>query len=245
MIYKDSNNNLISSLKDWEDFLFRKSKKEKHWKKGRSAYEIANFLLNGDGEAILKNIIEEIIGENIIFNYAIPELEIRFDTYGHGREHDVGIYGNTNSGKTFFVGIESKVDEVFNEKISDIYFKAKSKELNGIRTNSTQRIEKLLQRNFSSIVPDLFNLRYQLLYSTVGTIDAKYLNNYADLYFLIIIVFKTELYDECKGIENHKDFIQFVNALGAIKIKSYFNSDIYNTRIDDKNLNIVYLNINS
>jgi hypothetical protein len=245
MIYKDSKNNTIRNISDWENLLFKQTNKEKHWKKGRSAYEIANFLLNMNGETIILDSLEKITGEKISFDYAIPEMEIRFDKYGHGREHDVGIFGTTESKKRVFIGIESKVDETFNEKISESYLKAKSKELNHIPTNSAKRIEELLVRNFNTVEPKLFDLRYQLLYSTIGTLEAKSNDQYLDIYFLFVIVFKTELYDELKGIENYKNYIQFVNALDSVRVHTDKNIDIHKINIDGRILNMVHLNIDT
>ena len=243
MDYKDSKGNIINDIKDWEKYLFLDSKKEKHWKKGRSAYEIANFLINEKGEEIIQHTIENVIGSKVSFDYGIPEMEVRFDSFGHGREHDVGIFGSTNSGKRVFVGIEAKVDETFNEKISETYLKAKSKELSSISTNSAKRIEGLLKRNFKIVKPEHFDLRYQLLYTTVGTLDAKEKEEYLDLYFLFVIVFKTELYNELKGIENYKDYIQFINNLDSEKIKSDNNLDIHKVRLDNKELYTIYMNV--
>ena len=242
MIYKDSKGNIIQTISDWENHLFKKRKQE-HWKPGRSAYEIADYLMNNDGEKIISEVIEKIIKESVVFDYAIPEMEVRFDKFGHGREHDVGIFGETKSKKRFFVGIESKVDETFNNKILNQYLESKSKEINGVSTNSGKRIEQLLKLNFEIVKPEYFDLRYQLLYSTAGTIEAKENNNDLDIYFLIVIVFKTDLYNELKGIENYKDYIQFVNALNSTRIKNDNNLDIHKVKIGSKELNMVYMNI--
>ncbi len=243
MNYKDSKGNIINNISDWEKYLFLGSKKEKHWKKGRSAYEIANFLLNKNGEEIISQAVEDIIEEKISFDYGIPEMEVRFDSFGHGREHDVGIFASTTSGKRVFVGIEAKVDETFNEKISETYLRSKSKELSGISTNSAKRIEGLLQRNFKTIEPEYFDLRYQLLYSTIGTIEAKENGKYSDIYVMFVIVFKTELYDEIKGIENYKDYVQFISCLDSHKIKTKNNLDIHKVQVDNKELYTIYMNI--
>ena len=96
----------------------------------------------------------------------------------------------TEYGKRVFLGIESKVDKTFNETIAETYLNAKSRELSGISTNSAVRIEQLLKKNFTTVNSKHFNLRYQLLYSTIGTLEAKKQEKYAVIYFLMIIVFK-------------------------------------------------------
>lgn len=243
MKYTDSKGNLINNINDWENTVFKSSKKKKHWKVGRSAYELANFIMNSNGEATIKKIVSELINENFSFVNATPELEIRFDNYGHGREHDLGIWGITESKKNIFIGLESKVDESFSEKISDSFLTAKTKELNGVKTNTPKRIESLLKRNFKVLKPEHFDLRYQLLYSTVGTLDAMSNKATADISILLIIVFKTDLYDEIKGIENYKDYIKFVNCLESKRIKNDADIDVHKIKIDNKILYSIYTTI--
>lgn len=244
MKYFNSHNNPISTIDEWEQQIFKATKKEKHWKVGRSAHSIANFMMNRNGEQTIKEVIAELLNEDVTLERATPELEIRFDKYGHGREHDLGIFGRTTkSGKSVFIGVESKVDESFNETILDAYLKAKSKTLSGISTNSDTRIEELLSKHYSEVTPEHFKLRYQLLYSTVGTLNAEIDNKPADIGILFIIVFKTNLYDEVLGLENYKDYTRFVNSLSSQKIKNSFNIDIRELQIDGRTLYSVYMNI--
>lgn len=244
MKYFDSYNNPIATLDDWEQQIFKATKKEKHWKVGRSAHSIADYMMNKNGEQTIKEIVAELLSEDVILERATPELEIRFDKYGHGREHDLGIFGRTvKSDKSIFIGVESKVDESFNETILDSYLKAKSKTLSGISTNSDTRIEELLGKHYSEVTPEHFNLRYQLLYSTVGTLNAEIENKPTDIAILFIIVFKTNLYDEVLGLENYKDYARFVKSLNGQKIKNSFNIDIRELIIDGRTLYSIYMNI--
>lgn len=243
MKLQDSKGNVINNLSEWENYFFKSNKKKKHWKDGRSAKSIADFMINKNGKQIIIDLISSILSEKVTFEKAIPEFEVRFDNYGHGREHDLGLFGKTDSNKRVFVGVEAKVDESFNETISDIYIKAKSKELNGKSTNAPKRIEELIKRNFINVTPDTFNLRYQLLYSTVGTLDAKVNCEKADISILLIIVFKTKLYDELKGAENYKDYIQFIKALNSERINNSQNIDLHRLRIEDNEMYSIYMNI--
>ena len=92
----------IINMNEWYDRFFKNTKKEIHWKEGRSAYSIADFLMNKNGEKIISDSISNILNEEIILKTAYPEMEVRFDTYGHGREHDIGIWGETISNKKIF-----------------------------------------------------------------------------------------------------------------------------------------------
>lgn len=241
--FQDSTGNVINNLIEWENYFLKSNSKKKHWKDGRSAKSIAEFMINKNGIQIITNVISKILSEKVTFSKAIPEFEVRFDNFGNGREHDLGLFGKTDSNKRVFVGVEAKVDESFNEKISDIYIKAKSKELNGESTNAPKRIEKLIQRNFNNITPDKFNLRYQLLYSTVGTLDAKIDGKKADVSILLIIIFQTNLYNKQKGSKNHKDYIQFIKAVNSKKIYNSQNVDLYKLKIDGKDIYSVYMNV--
>ena len=245
MEYFDADNNPIETLEDWENRVFRTAKRAKHWKVGRSAHSIADFMMNKNGEQTIRKIVAEVLSEDVILKRATPELEIRFDKYGHGREHDLGICGRTaGSNRSIFIGVESKVDESFNETIREVYLKSKSKALSGISTNSDSRIEELLKAHYSEVTPELFDLRYQLLYSTVGTLRAKADNNKpVDIAILFIIVFKTNLYDEVLGLENYRDYIQFVNSLNSRKIRNSFNLDIRELKINGQTLYSIYMNI--
>jgi len=233
IIYK---NKEITSCDDWRDTIFLKTNKAKHWKKGRSAYSLADFIMNENGEEIIKNKVADILSEKITFNEAFPEYEVRFDKFGHGREHDLGIFGTTESGKSVFIGLEAKVDETFGDKISDAYIKAKVKELNKEATNAPERIENLLTKHFKKITKSIFDLPYQLLFSTVGTISEK-----ADIHILFVIVFETKSYNIEKGKSNYKDYVKFFNKLDAKELKS--KEKAYKVNIDGKELISVYMSI--
>lgn len=237
--YKDStdkNSNEIYNLNDWENLIFNKPGKQKHWREGRSAYAIANYMMGKGCDEVTK-IISKILGEDIELKEAIPELEIKFDKFGHGREHDLGIYGETKSGKTIFIGIESKVDESFNKKVSEVYLDAKVKEFRGENTNVPQRIEDLIKKmEFNKLTPEVFDLRYQLLYAVAGTAMAN-----ADIKILMFIVFKTELYDETKGKQNHKDYLQFIKEVNSTAIKMDGNICAHELTFDNKKIYSLYI----
>ena len=50
---------------------------------------------------------------------SVPESEVRFDQYGKGRVHDLGICGKTASERSLFVGVEAKVNETFGKSVGD------------------------------------------------------------------------------------------------------------------------------
>lgn len=60
----------------------------------------------------------------------------------------------------------------------------------------------------------MFDIRYQLLYATAGTLAEG-----ADISVLFVAVFKTTLYNESIGVENYRDYIQFMGKVRAIPLQ--------------------------
>jgi hypothetical protein len=235
----DFDKNQINNINDWEEKFFKGTQKEKHWKEGRSSYALAKFVMNYNGADKITDIVSKIIGRKVVLEKAIPEWEIRFDEFGHGREHDLGIWGKVEgTNETLFIGIEAKVDESFGSSVSDAYVVAKTKQLNAKTTNAPQRIEKLLQRNFKTVEHGHWNLRYQLLYATVGTVSEN-----TDISVLLVIVFKTDKYDELIGNNNYKDYVKFLKAIKAEKISDDKDIEAHKISVDDKILYSIYVTI--
>jgi hypothetical protein len=240
MVYISPQKEFIKNINEWGKIFINNKSKKKHWKDGRSAFELANFMLNKNGEIEIKNFLKKIFNEEIAFTKGYIEYEVKFDDFNHGREHDLGIWGKINN-KNIFIGIESKVDEPLNETIKEMYLKNKVKELNGEKTNIPKRIEGLLKRNFKKINDKQFEIRYQLLYSTVGTINAKDNRQLADVSVFLIIIFKSTLYDNEKGMRNYNDFKYFIKEIQAQKILKTKNYEMYKINIEEKDLYIGYL----
>ncbi len=209
----DVQGNPINSLADWAR-LYESPRSSHQWKQHRSAYSVAEFILNRNGAESLRARVAGAIGDPIEFERAVPEYEVRFDRFGRGRMHDLGIFGKTSSGKTLFVGVEAKVDEPFGATVRDAYLTAKAKQIGGESTNAPERIEDLIRLHFPT--PDLssFEVRYQLLYATAGTLAAG-----ADVSVLFVVVFKTPLYSETLSAENYRDYVDFLGRVGAVPLK--------------------------
>jgi hypothetical protein len=224
----------ISSFEHWSQIFFS-GKKTRHWKEHRSAYSLAKYVMHFNGLELIRSNIAGAINEPLEFSKAIIEQEVRFDSYGHGREHDLGIHGKTASGKSLFVGLEAKVDEAFGLTVLDAYLECKSRQLSGVSTNAPQRIEGLLNANFGAVMRKHFDVRYQLLYSTVGTVAAG-----ADVSVLYILVFDTPLYNEVIGAENYRDYVMFMNQLGARNQAEGSSVDVRSVEIAGSPLTCIY-----
>ena len=213
MRIEDSSGTEISDLDQWAK-LYDVPQQSDKWKEHRSAYSVADFMLNHDGASHIQSTVSGVLGREVSLERAVPEYEQRFDEYGRGRVHDLGIFGTTADGQSVFVGLEAKVDEPFGAFVLDTYLGAKARQIVGESTNVPKRIEKLLDLHFTTPDVSMFDLRYQLLYATAGTLAAN-----ADVSILYIVVFKTPLFDEVISADNYRDYIRFVNKVGGRPVK--------------------------
>ena len=212
MRIEDAKGAPISSLDDWAG-IYSTPRSAQHWKKHRSAYSVVEFILNRNGGDYIRARVSDAIGQQVEFQKAIPEYEVKFDKFGRGRVHDLAMRGKTDSGRRLFVGVEAKVNEPFGKTAREEYLAAKAKQIAGESTNAPERIEGLLKMHFADSDPGMFDVRYQLLYATAGTLAAG-----ADISLLYIIVFRTRLYSETKGAENYRDYVDFLGKVNARKL---------------------------
>ena len=207
MRVEDSRGNELTSLDDW-----RNLHKPVKWKLGRSAYSVADFVVNQSGADKFRQRIASVLGEPVVFIKLVPEYEVRFDHYGKGRVHDLAIWGRTASGTSLFVGVEAKVDEPFGDYVGTEWSEAKTKLDSGENTNKPQRIEGLCARfiNAPRITKHSSEIRYQLLHSVAGTIDVE-----EDTSVLYVAVFRTDDYDASEGEVNRQDYLRFIECAGG------------------------------
>ena len=118
MRIEDSKGRQIKTIEEWS-MIYEKNGEKRHWEPGRSAHSIADFILNHNGAERLRQRVEELLDEAVQFDCIVPEQEKRFDAYGRGRMHDLGITGSTAAGQSLFVGVEAKVDETFGPTIEE------------------------------------------------------------------------------------------------------------------------------
>ncbi|MBM9514417.1 DUF6946 family protein [Desulfogranum marinum] len=213
MRIEDSRGIEITNFADWAK-IYATPQASRQWKKGRSAYSAAEFIIHQDGARTIRNRVAEALCHNLKIELVVPEYEVRFDELGRGRVHDIALFGTADNGKTVFIGVEAKVDEPFGALVKDSYLNSKAKQIIGTSTNAPERIEKLLAMHFHKPDSSMFDIRYQLLYATAGTIAEG-----ADISVLFVIVFKTALYNERIAAENYQDYINFMQKVGASSIK--------------------------
>ena len=194
----------IKDVRDWVK-SFESSGKDEI---GRSALSLAEFCSKPNIEEEFNALLQPIFqSKRIILHTAQPEKSSRFDNYRKQRIHDLAIYGQTDSGKSIFVGVEAKVDETYNSNLSKIYDKAKSEQLNGKNTMIPQRIEALIKNYFPGL-STRSSVRYQILYAIAGTLCEQ-----CDFNILLFLTFKTSKYKEAAAQRNKKDLRDVLNSI--------------------------------
>ena len=213
MRIEDSKGKAVNNLDDWETRIRRE-----HWQpgRGRSAYSLAGFIIKQNGADALRKRVATVLGELVVFDKAVPEHKVRFDKYRKRRSHDLGIFGKTDSGKSLFVGVEAKVDEPFgNYYVSKEWARANKIKTDGKRAGKLERIRDLCARFGPRITEKSDDIRYQLLYSVAGTVDAG-----KDRSVFYVAVFRTYAYDAEEGKNNHEDYRRFVERAGGEPIQT-------------------------
>ena len=233
LTFKNANGRAISSWAEWEG-VFEDNANQ--FVPHRSAYSLAQFMLDNNGSEYLRARVSQLLPEKVDFYDAVPELEVRFDKYGKGRFHDLGIYGvGQDSKQSLFVGVEAKVDEPFGEVVKDVYDRAMARRNAGVTTNVPDRIDDLLALHFPASPAEAWKIRYQLLYATAGTLAVG-----SGLSVLYTIVFRTPSYDAKKGNENERAFRDFMKLAGATELGTSGPAGAYKLTLGGKDLYCVY-----
>ena len=210
MNINDSEGNDIKTLEQWSASVSRA-----HWVEGRSAYSLADFILNRNGTAYLESRISSVLSQPVRLEQGAPEYAAKFDRYGGPARLDIGISGHTASGESLFVGGEAKVDEPFgSETVCERYQEAVEYLKSNPRSKAAARVEELLSRyladNDEPCESRFADVGYQLLTASAGTVASE-----ADISVFYVMVFKTRLYNREKGEENRLDYENFINLVGG------------------------------
>ena len=198
------NNNIITTVEEWYQFAPPKAK-GKHWKDGRSAKSLAQFMTDKNQVKKLEDILVELkYGTNGVIS-CTPEANTVLPCKGNGRNHDLLMIG-----EDFVVGIEAKVSEPFGEEISTELIEASD--------NKKGRIDKLANELFGckiNEIKDGLELRYQLLTGVYGTLrEAE--NNQKSKALFLVVVFTDGLTSEDENAvnRNNDDFKNFCQQIG-------------------------------
>ena len=198
------NNNIITTVEEWYQFAPPKAK-GKHWKDGRSAKSLAQFMTDKNQVKKLEDILIELEYDTNGVISCTPEANTVLPCKGNGRNHDLLMIG-----EDFVVGIEAKVSEPFGEEISTELIEASD--------NKKGRIDKLANELFGckiNEVKDGLKLRYQLLTGVYGTLrEAE--NNQKSKALFLVVVFTDGLTSEDENAvnRNNDDFKNFCQQIG-------------------------------
>ena len=163
--------NDIATLDQWRTCV-----RSEHWKQGRSAYSLADFILNRNGAKILESRVSSALSQPVRLESATPEYRASFDHYrGNPSNLDLGVWGQMGFESTLFVGLEAKVDEPFGDNTVCERYRAAIRELSkNPRSRGGDRIKNLLSLYFSDPSDPcdsrFSQIRYQLLTGTAGTV---------------------------------------------------------------------------
>ena len=211
------NNNIITTVEEWYQFAPPKAK-GKHWKDGRSAKSLAQFMTDKNQVKKLEDILVELEYDTNGVISCTPEANTVLPCKGNGRNHDLLMIG-----EDFVVGIEAKVSEPFGEEISTELIEASD--------NKKGRIDKLANELFGckiNEVKDGLELRYQLLTGVYGTLlEAE--NNKKSKALFLVVVFTDGLTSEDENAvnRNNDDFKNFCQQIGlSAEVRTICKSNV-------------------
>src|SRR5690606_10182184 len=116
-IYKNKTKKIeILTVQDWLENCPPKNPK-KQWTDKRSAKEMAKFWTDKQKQNDFLMYLKKVSNE-LVFNYAIPEISSKFDEHKNPRETDLCIYAK-NGNNRVLISIEGKSDEHFGENYVD------------------------------------------------------------------------------------------------------------------------------
>ena len=178
----------ITTLEQWS-----KTVRRSHWKPGRSAYSLADFIMNQNGTAQLEARISSVLSREVVLEQGTPEYAARFDRYEGPARLDLGISGRTRRGESLFVGLEAKVDEPFgSETVRERWQKATETLKSNPRSRAATRVRELLSRYFGDgdepCESRFTDVGYQLLTAAAAVVAVE-----ADVSVFYVAVFRTPI----------------------------------------------------
>ena len=184
--------------------------KEKQWKDGRSAKELARYMTK-----TYPSVPDEI--EDILLNFTSANSEFEWDAEyitsfekyglgrGEGRNHDAMM---TNS--DIFIGIEGKADESLGKLLAD--------EMNNSSDNKMMRINGMVDMIFGDSPENHKDLRYQLITASAATLLEAKERGLTKALLLVVVFMKDGSYSEAKIARNESDISKFLAETNAVEL---------------------------
>ena len=227
----------INSLEDW----YEKAppiNKDKQWKKGRSAYELAKAWFPRKGECICPAELANMFEKSGIFNELSllecePEVNISFDEYSGPRRSDLILTAHCNKG-IISVSIEAKADESFGKTVKKTLESARSI----THSKISVRLDLLSKALFSNCVAEtIMELRYQLIYALGAALSLADMSKAVASVF-IIHEFHSAQTERKKLERNAADMDKFIAAISSNKIIRWLPDNLYGPFYMPGNTNI-------
>ena len=224
----------IKGLDDWKKLGGPKDV-NKQWKKGRSAYELANFVINNQKVFVQKiqSVLEQCGLQSQDFECepeAISGLGKGMKR-GGSRNHDLLMIG-----ENCVIAIEAKVSESFDKLIKDVYNDQKKKS----DETRAECLWKFLAEDRGYVKNS--EIGYQLFTATRGTMCSG-INARKNNCIMLVLVFKGDVKKEinynsnCKCNENdYNNFIETINADSKGKIARTIENSKINCWIKKENI---------
>lgn len=203
----------IDSIGDWL-CLAPPVKRAAHWRKGRSARELATAWLRPGRPALPEELAVLLVSNPLTTFFASglarPEAELVLDEHeGNTRNADLLLHG-TAAGGNVLITIEAKADESYgpyvHEALAGVAGKSASK--------LPDRIRALSELLFGPEGEPGDPLRYQLLHGLGATV-LEALRTQADVAVFVIHVFRTPETSDAKHELNAADLRSFMARFAA------------------------------
>lgn len=166
----------IRSLEDWRKLAPPKGR-DRHWKDGRSAKELARAWCSGDKpcapQELLQLLSPLLSPEHLATAEGWPEHQVAIDDVpGEPPNIDLALVAGGRLGKTA-VCVEAKADEAFGEDVLSLLNSAVVKIARDERTGAIDRLQRLADvvlPGWEVGLPYLADIRYQLLTVTAAAL---------------------------------------------------------------------------
>lgn len=214
---KDSSS--IRSIEDWRRFAPPKGR-DRHWKDGRSAKELARAWCSVDGPCAPREFLELlsrlVSAEHLAAAEGWPEHQVPIDDLpGEPPNIDLALVSDGHLGRTV-VCIEAKADEPFGEDILSLLNTAVVRIARDERTGAIERLQRLAESllpSWEAGLPHLADIRYQLLTATAAALALAELHH-AKVAAVVVHEFAIEGFvDAHKQRRNAHDLDQFIRRM--------------------------------
>lgn len=205
---KDGINIEVNSIGNWFNSYAPKGA-ENHWVDGRSAKELAKYIL--DSKGVIPREITDILGSitavqskeiNAIGEY-VSSASTKLYGRGTGRNHDLLLFNDD-----IVCSIEAKADEAFGDKIMNGINKRKNKK--SALANYTLRYGEFSRMLFGKCINDVLECYSQLLNTCAYTMLEAQKRNVKKA-SVIILVFNTSKTNPTNIVKNKNIFENFNN----------------------------------